>query len=80
MIEYFKRLGIEINCIENWIKYEASDYIVMLSIYLSTPEAKNCKIRDRTITGPREALKQGRYVNMHPIGYMSGRTGVSLYL
>ncbi|WP_394367768.1 recombinase family protein [Flavobacterium celericrescens] len=73
MIEYFKKLGIEVNCVENWIDYNASDYIILLSLYLSTPEAENSKIRDRTIAGTREALKQGRYVNSQPIGYISGR-------
>lgn len=73
MIEYFKKLGIEVNSIENWIDYDAPDYIVILSIYLSTPEAENSKIRDRTIAGTREALKQGRYVNAIPKGYISGK-------
>ena len=73
MIETLRKMGIEVNCVENWIDYEASDYIVMLSLYLSTPEAENSKIRERTIAGTREALKQGRYVNSIPFGYMSGR-------
>lgn len=72
MIEYFKKMGIEVNSVENWINYDAPDYIVILSIYLSTPEAENSKIRDRTIAGTREALKQGRYVNSQPKGYISG--------
>lgn len=72
MIEYFKKMGIEVNSIENWIDYDTPDYIVILSIYLSTPEAENSKIRDRTIAGTREALKQGRYVNLQPKGYVSG--------
>lgn len=72
MIEYFKKMGIEVNSVENWIDYNAPDYIVILSIYLSTPEAENSKIRDRTIAGTREAMKQGRYVNAHPKGYVSG--------
>ena len=73
MIEYFKKMGIEVNCIENWVDYDSSDHIIILSLYLSTPEAENSKIRDRTIAGTREALKQGRYVNSIPYGYMSGK-------
>lgn len=73
MIERFRKMGIEINCVENWIDYETPDYIIMLSLYLSTPEAENSKIRDRTIAGTREALKQGRYVNSIPFGYESGK-------
>src|SRR5690606_17061323 len=72
-IDFFKKLGIEINCIENWIDYDSPDHIVMLSLYLSTPEAENSKISDRTITGTREAMKQGRYVKSIPKGYMSGK-------
>jgi site-specific DNA recombinase len=73
MIETFKNLGIEINCIENWIDYSSPDHIVMLSIYLSTPEAENSKISERTKAGTRQALKDGRYVNRQPVGYISGK-------
>ena len=50
MIETLRKMGIEVNCVENWIDYEASDYIVMLSLYLSTPEAENSKIRESFLT------------------------------
>ncbi len=73
MIEYFKKMNIEINSIENTIDYSTPDHIVMLSIYLSTPEAENSKISERTIAGTREALKQGRYVKSIPKGYISGK-------
>ena len=73
MIETFKRMGIEVNCVENWIDYDAPDHIVILSIYLSTPEAENSKIRERTIAGTRQALREGRYVQSHPKGYISGK-------
>lgn len=72
MIEHFKKQDIEINSIENWIDYNIPDHIVMLSIYLSTPEAENSKIRERSISGTRETLKQGRYCKMQPKGYMKG--------
>lgn len=73
MIDTLRKMGIEVNCVENWIDYEITDSIIMLSLYLSAPEAENSKIRERTIAGTREALKQGRYVNSIPFGYMSGR-------
>ncbi|MFP5437262.1 MAG: recombinase family protein [Bacteroidia bacterium] len=73
MIETLKKWGIQVNCIENWIDYDSPDHIVMLSLYLSTPEAENTKISERTIAGTREALKQGRYVKSIPKGYISGR-------
>lgn len=76
MIEAFKRMGIEVNCVENWIDYDAPDHIVILSIYLSTPEAENSKIRERSIAGTRQALKEGRYVQSHPKGYISGKNGL----
>ena len=72
MIEYFKKMGIEVNCIENWIDYETPDHIIILSVYLSAPEAENSKISDRVIAGTRQSLKEGRYVNMQPIGYVKG--------
>ena len=73
MIEYFRNIGVEVNCIDNWIDYSSPDHIVILSIYLSTPEAENSKIRERTIAGTRQCLKEGRYVSKQPIGYVSGR-------
>lgn len=76
MIDAFKRMGIEVNCIENWIDYDAPDHIVILSIYLSTPEAENSKIRERSIAGMRQALKEGRYVQAHPKGYISGKNSL----
>lgn len=72
MIEYFKKMGIEVNCIENWIDYEAPDHIIILSVYLSAPEAENSKISDRVVAGTRQSLKEGRYVNMQPTGYVKG--------
>ncbi len=72
MIEYFKKMNVEVNSIENWINYSDPDHIVMLSIYLSTPEAENSKISERTKAGTIEALENGRYCLSHPKGYMSG--------
>ena len=72
MIEYFKKMGVEVNCIENWIDYDAPDHIIILSVYLSAPEAENSKISGRSIAGTRQCQKEGRYVNTQPIGYVSG--------
>jgi DNA invertase Pin-like site-specific DNA recombinase len=66
VIEQFKKLGVEVNCVENWIEYDAPDHIVLLSLFLSTPEAENSKISERSQAGTRQALKEGRYVKSHP--------------
>ncbi len=72
VIEDFKKLGIEINSVESWIEYDTPDHIIMLGMYLSTPEAENSKIGERSRTGTRQALREGRYVKSHPKGYKSG--------
>ncbi len=77
MIETFKKLNIEVNCTENWIDYNSPDHIVMLSLYLSTSEAENSKISERTKSGTRQALKDGRYVNRQPVGYISGKDSLN---
>lgn len=76
MIEYFsKKFNIEINSIEQPIDYNVADHIVLLGIYLATPEAENTKISERTRMGTRQALKEGRFVNMQPVGYVKGKDG-----
>ena len=76
-IEYFKKMGIEINCVDYWVDYNSPDHIVSLSIYLATPEAENSKISERTKSGTRQALKDGRYVNRQPVGYISGKDSLN---
>jgi len=73
MIEYFKRQGVEVNSIENWIDYSVPDHIILLAMFLATPEAENSKISGRSRSGTREALIQGRYCKSHPRGYMKGK-------
>ena len=77
MIETLKKLGVEVNCIENWIDYNSPDHIIMLSIYLSTSEAENSKISERTKSGTHQSLKEGRYVNRQPRGYVSGKDNLN---
>lgn len=73
-IEHFReKYNIQINCIEQFIDYTASDHIMLLAMYLSTPEVENTKISERTKAGTRQALKEGRYVNRQPIGYIKGK-------
>jgi site-specific DNA recombinase len=71
--DFREKLNIEINSIEQFVDYSGTDYIMLLAMYLSTPEVENTKISERTRAGTRQALKEGRYVNRQPIGYIKGK-------
>jgi site-specific DNA recombinase len=46
---------------------------IMLAIYLAAPEVENDRRSLNTIAGMRKAMKEGRHVNMAPIGYKNAR-------
>lgn len=73
IINDFKKLDIEINCIENWIDYDDPSQLFMQLMFLGLPEVDN-RLRSQKIkTGIRQALKEGRWVHTQPMGYVSGK-------
>ena len=65
-IEQFREHGIEVNSIEQYIDYNQPDYIVMLSMYLSTPHSERLKISRRVKECNYTARKHGKYTNGNP--------------
>ena len=65
-IEKFKEMGIEVNSVEQHIDYGQPDYIVMLSMYLSTSHSERLKISRRVKECNFAARKNGKYTNGHP--------------
>jgi site-specific DNA recombinase len=73
VVNDFKELDIEINCINKWINYNSPSDLLMHLIYLGIPEVDN-KIRSQKVQmGMRQGLKEGRWNVMQPIGYVPGK-------
>jgi len=73
VVNDFKELNIEINCINKWINYNSPSDLLMHLIYLGIPEVDN-KIRSQKVQiGMRQGLKEGRWNVKQPIGYMPGK-------
>ena len=73
VINDFKEMGIEVNCIGKWINYNDPAQIMMQLMYLGMPEVDN-KIRSQKVQmGMRQGLKEGRYNVKPPIGYLPGK-------
>jgi site-specific DNA recombinase len=73
VINDFKNIGIEVNCIGKWIDYNDPAQTIMQLMYLGIPEVDN-KIRSQKVQiGMRQGLKEGRWNVMQPIGYISGK-------
>jgi site-specific DNA recombinase len=73
VINDFKEMHIEVNCIGKWINYDDPSQIIMQLMYLGMPEVDN-KIRSEKVRiGMRQGLKEGRYNVKPPCGYMPGK-------
>ena len=68
-IEYFSKLGIEINSAENPLDSSNPDNKFLLAIYLVAPEVENDKISKRTKEGTHAAQIAGKFTNKAPKGY-----------
>ena len=66
-------MNIEVNSTEEWINHEDPNQQVMYMIHLGLPEVDNRIRSSRTILGTRSKLKEGRWVNMQPKGYIKGK-------
>ena len=72
-INLFENLGIEINAIDEWIDYEDENQFLMLTLNLTMPEIDNRRRSKKVISGMRRAMKEGRWINRSPKGYVKGR-------
>ena len=73
VINDFKKLDIEVNCIEKWINYNDPAQIMMQLMYLGMPEVDN-KVRSQKVQmGMRQGLKEGRWNVKQPIGFIPGK-------
>ena len=73
VINDFKAIEIEVNCIDKWIDYNDPTQIMMQLMYLGLPEVDN-KVRSQKVrAGMRQGLLEGRYNSKQPIGYIPGK-------
>ncbi len=73
VINDFKSIEIEVNCIDKWIDYNDPTQIMMQLMYLGLPEVDN-KVRSQKVrAGMRQGLLEGRYNSKQPIGYIPGK-------
>ena len=69
----FKKLGIEVNCINNWVDPDDPHQLLVQLMFLGLPEVDN-RIRSQKVKiGMRQALKDGRWISPQPKGYVKGR-------
>ena len=68
-----KAMGVEVNCIEQWVDHDEPSQLILFLINIGLPEADNRMRRDRTIEGTRNRLKEGRWVYSQPKGYTKGK-------
>ena len=68
-IEQLKKLGITVNSIENPLDHNATEFPMMLGIYVGSAEAENNKISRRTKDGIIANRENGVCTNRAPRGY-----------
>lgn len=73
MLSVLKKLGIEPQAIDQPLDLSVPESLIMLSVYLSTPEVENTRRSMNTISGMRRAKKEGRFLGNAPRGYSNSR-------
>jgi DNA invertase Pin-like site-specific DNA recombinase len=74
IISVLRELNAQPMAIDQPIDFEVPESIVMLAVYLSIPEAENCRRGRTTSDGMRRARKMGRWSSRAPIGYLNRTT------
>ena len=72
-IKDLMNISIEVNSIENWRDYNDATQLIPLLVNLGSSEVENTLRSERVRNGNRRALKDGRWINMQPKGYVKGR-------
>ena len=71
--EKFEALGVEINSLESHIDFTGTEWATLLSLYCGVAHTEDEKISRRTKDGIRKSLKEGKYPQKAPIGYINHR-------
>lgn len=71
MIRTLRELNVQAMAIDQPIDFDIPESIVMLAVYLSIPEAENCRRGLTTSDSIRRSKKMGKWPTKAPIGYMN---------
>jgi len=75
VIQQLRKMGVNVMTVEQPLDLENEDSKMLLSIYLTIPEAENDKNSMRTIEGSRRARLEGCWTGCAPRGYNNTRNG-----
>ena len=70
-LDYFEKIGVEVNSVEQHIDFNAADSITMLSLYLSQAQSEDTKISRRTKECIHASLEKGKCTHKAPRGYIN---------
>lgn len=73
MISLLRKLGVEVEAIEQPLDTHIPENLLMQAIYLVTPQVENARRSLNTRNGMRKALKEGRWMATAPFGYKNTR-------
>lgn len=73
MIDRLKRMGIECQASEQPIDFSIPESHLLLSLYIASPAVDNLRRASNTRNGIRRSLKDGRFINNAPFGYINAR-------
>ncbi len=71
MINTLRKLGVEPCAIEQPLDLDIPESKIMLGIYLTAPEVENDRRALNVTYGMRRAVKEGRWMNVAPLGYIN---------
>lgn len=74
MINLLRKLGVEVQSIEQPLDLSVPENKMMLAIYLAAPEVENDRRALNTFYGMRRAKKEGRWMATAPFGYTNKTT------
>ncbi|KAB2878982.1 recombinase family protein [bacterium] len=73
MIKKFRKLGVEVQAIEQPLNWNDPNHKWMLSIYLTGANVENDQISNRVKVCMRRAMLEGRWMGSAPFGYRNSR-------
>lgn len=72
-IEELNKYGIEPQAIEQPLDFSIPENRLVLAFYIASPMVENLRRSSNTINGMHRSLKEGRWCNHAPFGYMNRR-------
>ena len=69
MIRTLESMQVEVNAITQWIDFSIPENLLLLMIYVSSPEVENVRRGMNVKAGMRKAMLEGRWCNNSPMGY-----------